>query len=199
MKKMTFVIFMTLLLLSTNSFSQINHKQLKKETPKGLSFKYDKFEQISWIGTDYQPLGSPLGDLDTKLATRMYFGIKKNGSITGLKLEIRYAGDDWVFSDEIIFLCGKPKEVRKDEVTPITVTLNKSNNDVLTGGYVNEHLSVIINDEAMKWIMYYVNGGQYTASKLKGSKGSLLFATFGKKVSKTFKALYEYYTLKSQS
>ena len=191
-------LLLTLILFPTFLFSQIVPKELKKEIPKELTFKYDKFEQIAWIGSGYQPLGSSLENPNSKLDAELYFGISKDGNLTPLRIKFRYAGNDWIFSEEIIFLCAPAKQIRNDEAEPIRVQLEKNpNNDVLSGGYINEHFDMIVNDDMLQVINYYVNGGQFTATKLKGDEGSIQLATFGKKISKTFKSLYEYYINKS--
>ena len=190
--------FIVCLTIAHGVAAQVSVKRLKSEKPSILTLKYDKFDQIAWISTGDLPLGKSIYDTDTKLTADVYFGIKNDGSVTKLRVKFKYVGNSWLFLEELIFLCGKSKEVRNNEVNPIKINLSgdpEPYRKVSGGGHIKEVYDLSMGTDH-PWILYYVNGGKFTATKASGTESYLNFASFGIKLSKNVPEIYNYYKTK---
>lgn len=182
------------LLMAVTTFSQIDLKSIKANLPKGIDFKYDMFDEIGWVSTDYYMLGTESGDASTTIYAMLYYGIDKEGKQLPLRMKIKYKSPNWMFSNEIIFLCGSYSAIKEGLISPIKVSLASDPiNQVHEGGVVTETFDMEVDTELLKLVEYYHSGGTFTSTKLKGDEFEAVFNTFGKQISKHFSILYQHY------
>jgi hypothetical protein len=186
------------LFLSCPIYSQekkVDFKALRKEKPSGLKFKYDQFEGIAWISTGRKPytISSILGT-STTLYLEWYFGIKNNGEVTPKRMRVRYIGSDWMFGDGMAFICGTPKQIRMNEVTPFSIDLTDRKGEVHST-VVWEEFDNVCGDGCQKLLSYYYEGGKYTRVRYSGDK-YLEFSTLGGKMPAAIKLFEDYYNKK---
>ena len=187
-----FTAVFVLLLSSTIGFSQ-SLKELKKEVPKELSVKYDKFDQTTSIETDWIPMTASSKSSEGAWFKLVFF--KTESGFSDYSLYFRYEGNDWVFADEVTFLQGTAKEVRNNDVTPIELKIKSDPSRKVKSGFVRE-VFYVENTNLDDLLKYWVEGGSYFAARFQGDGGSKTTTSFGKKAAKSVPVFVNYYNSK---
>lgn len=129
-----------------------------------LGCQQDEFQKITWCSKYYTDdiEDYVLSQTEPSVDVAVYVGLKGTESL--LRWDIGYAGDDWIFIDEIILLIdGTPHQVPVDEYENIDT-------DICCGGVVFEYFDRLIDDP---WLLMQIVSSDESKVRLSGEGGHI--------------------------